>query len=78
MDGGAAAEDDVLGAVELGAAGDFVAGVGFDVVASGLGGGGLGGIGVVGVGVGRAGFGQCNCLENGDSMSRSVRKSVLS
>lgn len=35
----AAAEDDVLGAVEFGFAGYFVAGVGFDVVAFGLGGG---------------------------------------
>lgn len=33
LDDGAAAEDYVLGAVELGASGDFVACVGFDVVA---------------------------------------------
>lgn len=39
LDDGAAAEDYVVGAVELGFAGYFVAGVGFDVVAFGLGGG---------------------------------------
>jgi len=43
LDGGAAAEDYVLSAVELGFAGYFVAGVGFDVVAFWLGGGGFGG-----------------------------------
>ena len=39
LDDGAAAEDDVLGAMELGFAGDFVAGVGFDVVGFWFGGG---------------------------------------